>query len=685
MGECMKRGFFIIFLIIMAGIVYGSGDTVSRGVRHWIFFKDKVGGHEVSEPTIKKGIELGISPRALKRRLKVRTEDEIIDYTDLPVNGDYIKILRDYGLKIYAVSRWLNGVSAAVPEDKIDKIRSLTFVKEVRKISGLRMNPPDIDIQKQSKHYLSRPRHSSIDYGESFAQNKQIHVPEVHELGLTGDGILIGLLDTGFDYNNAAVFQSIDVVAEHDFYWDDDVTANQSGDSEDQDHHGTSVLSVIAGFHPGYLIGPAYTASYALAKTEWVVPSGYDDTLEVDLWVEGLEWLESIGVDVVSSSLGYYQFFNGDDYTYSDLDGNTCEATIAADIAAGKGVIVVNASGNERQTSWHYVISPADGDSVISVGAVTMNGNLAPFSSGGPTADGRIKPDVVAMGSGVVCFDPYDKSYMYASGTSLSCPLVAGVCALVLQAHPELGPMEVREAIRNTASQSTSPDNLLGWGIVNCYEAVFYHGMIFSNFELVSEYNTKDIRLEMNVLSKTGVMRDSVFLFYTLDDGFSFHKVGMIYTGGKSQQHFMTERIAELDEDSFRFYLQAYDTLGNVYTAPIGAPLRLYSLFEEIPGVIPVKLKKITDFYIYQNYPNPFNQTTVIPFSVQKKSYVTLKIYNILGQQVMTIIDGVVGPGKIEAEWDGTDSMGRKVPSGIYISCLRLKNETKFRKIMLVR
>lgn len=231
------------------------------------------------------------------------------------------------------------------------------------------------------------------------------------------------------------------------------------------------VTSVAVGFEEGQLVSPAYGAEVLAATTEF---APHERNSEEDNFVAGLEWLESQGVDVVSTSLGYGDFFDAGqhNYTTDDLDGDTGLTTRAADLAASLGVVVVASAGNEGNDSWHFITTPADGDSVIAVGAVTPNRTKAGFSGFGPTADERIKPDVAAMGTSMYLASPSGSYSSGAQGTSFSTPMVAAVACQILQANPDLNPMEVRDVLRETASQAANPDNALGWGIINADAAI---------------------------------------------------------------------------------------------------------------------------------------------------------------------------------------------------------------------
>ena len=293
-----------------------------------------------------------------------------------------------------------------------------------------------------------------------------MRVPELHERGLSGEGVLVALFDTGFPNLEHEAFSAMKIVSQWDFIRGvDDVRGGGDG-------HGTATLSAAGGFQPGELIGPAYGASFMLAVTEDIRS---ETPVEEDNWAAAAEWVESWGADVISSSLGYARFdLPHASYTDRDMDGMTAVTTRAATMAAARGVVVVNSAGNGGlHPTRNTLVAPADGRDVLSTGAVDRAGVRAGFSSVGPTADGRMKPDVAAMGVAVkIATVLTTNSYGAANGTSLSCPLVAGVVALLLQAHPAYSVDDVLRALRATSSQNAAPDNLLGWGILDAVAAV---------------------------------------------------------------------------------------------------------------------------------------------------------------------------------------------------------------------
>ena len=253
-------------------------------------------------------------------------------------------------------------------------------------------------------------------------------------------------------------------MAEWDVINNDSTTKNETGDPLGQHNHGTSTFSALGGYAPGLHVGPAYKASFLLAKTEIL---NQEIQIEEDNFVRALEWGELLGADIASSSIGYTDW-----YIWGNMDGNTAVTTKAVDIAVNLGMIVVTSAGNENLNNWGHIIAPADAHDVISVGAVDNAGIIASFSSRGPSFDNRIKPEVCARGVSTACASGNGTSYTSASGTSLSAPLVAGAAAVLLSARPTWTPTMVREALMKTASQSRVPDNDYGYGIIDIWAAI---------------------------------------------------------------------------------------------------------------------------------------------------------------------------------------------------------------------
>lgn len=379
---------------------------------------------------------------------------------DGPRHDEYCRMVEECGIKVVHTSRWFNAVSVVGSPPAIRRAARCPVVCETRPVARFRRR--ELPGPVSSPRYKPLQR-SDAEYGLAAAQSDLIGIPAVHQTGYRGAGMRIGVFDTGFRLDHRC-FGQLNVVAQYDFVNGDSVVADQPGDPAQQDQHGTKVLSLLAGYDPGYFLGTAWEAEFVLAKTEDIQ---IESVTEEDNWIRALEWAESLQVDIVTSSLGYIDW-----YTYPDLDGNTALCTKAADLAVGKGLCLVVSAGNEGNLAWHYITAPADGDSVIAVGSVNLLGAVSAFSSRGPTADGRIKPDLAACGEFCYTADPYvPDGYVPSSGTSMAAPQVAGACALLRQMHPGWQPMDIRQALRATASQADRPDTLKGWGVINAAAA----------------------------------------------------------------------------------------------------------------------------------------------------------------------------------------------------------------------
>jgi subtilisin family serine protease len=433
----------------------------------WVFLTDKGVRSEADYAAARAEATARLTPAARARR-EVVSRGELVDYLDLPVRTDYVDMVVATGVQLRTVSRWLNAVSVDATPDELPRLTALPMVARLLPVARGRRSPvpdetsPAAVAQVGAVHVL--------DYGPSQAQLDEIQIPEVHDLGYSGAGIIVCMLDTGY-FKVHETFDAIitggRLVAERDFINGDWETQNEPGDPSSQHNHGTYTWSALGGTSPGELYGPAYGASFAIGKTEDVAD---EYPLEEDFWQAGSEWADSLGASIISSSLGYTDW-----YTYEDLDGDTAVTTNAADIAASRNILVATAAGNEGSSSWYYIITPADGDSVVACGAVNSDNELASFSSHGPTYDGRTKPEVLARGVGTHCAtsrSPGD--YGNVSGTSLSTPLVGGAAALVMEAHPEWSAMQVREALMMTADNAASPDNDRGWGRIRVFDAINY-------------------------------------------------------------------------------------------------------------------------------------------------------------------------------------------------------------------
>ncbi len=451
----------------MSDNLFAGGIRANGNIHVWVFLKDKF----VSVP--KKALSVNVSESTRQRRsLRGVADEATIQYLDQSVSADYIHELSLHAVNIRRASRWLNAVSIEATPAQIEHISTLPFVDHIEPVRQV-ISP--VRIQGKRLEPRLNPgvakKQTAFDYGYSYDQLATINVPPVHELGYSGAGITVLMLDTGYDKSHMSITKDR-IIAEYDFIHDDSETSNTTfvEDSSGQHNHGTYTMTALGGYVPGYLYGPAYRASYLLAKTEEV---NFEHPGEEDNFVAALEWGEALGADIASASLGYLDW-----YEYADLDGQTTITARGVQIATRLGVTVVTSAGNQRTTdttdTWGgYIITPADADNMLAVGAMWNDSSLAGFSSHGPTADGRFKPDVMAQGIAVVCGVPdMPNGFTAINGTSLSAPLVAGSVALLLEARPTWGPFEVREALISTASNAASPNNDFGYGIINVYAAL---------------------------------------------------------------------------------------------------------------------------------------------------------------------------------------------------------------------
>jgi serine protease AprX len=458
-------------LILAVGL---NTTSIAQTQRCWITLRDRGPSLTVGTTDPK---ALGISDRALWRRSKVLPPDRLIDELDLPLAESYLDQLRSEGIVIRSSSRWLNAVSAELTDAQRASVANLPCVSSV--------TPVQVFFKQQEVGsplpgpMLKKESMAGIDYGESYAQLNALKVPDVHARGITGSGVLIGVLDDGFNaHRTHPALKNLRIVAEYDFVQRDSNTSRAPGEYSTQGNHGASTLSEIGGFFNGRLIGVAYGASFILAKTEI---DSVEIQLEEDLYVEALEWMERLGVDITSSSLGYCDW-----YTWPNMDGKTPITSRAARIAARKGVLVVTAMGNTsgatvRRTDGQLALNaPADADSILAVGATSGDGPLASFSLTGPTYDGRTKPEVVTPGVNDFAVSGDSDYTPYFTGTSAATPLAAGVAALVLSANPNLTPIQLRARLLSTTQQyndGTSrtrsyPNNYYGWGLLDASAAV---------------------------------------------------------------------------------------------------------------------------------------------------------------------------------------------------------------------
>ncbi len=429
-----KAGLFTIALILFSLPLIGQQA-------YWILLNDK--------PDVFNSLP-ALGPDALQNRFR---QGIALDERDYPVSPTYIKTLENEGIEILMQSRWLNAVGAVLTPEKHDAIARLPFVKEIR-------------LPAKSNHIAQASREIATDSSQLFLdQISLLGLTDMHLQGFTGKGVKLALFDNGFVRADSLpglfpLFANGQVLATRDFV---------SHETEVFDpcvhcRHGTYVLSILAASMPGYLTGAAPGVSLILLRTE----NDSSETQQEEMnWVQAAEYADSLGAQIFSTSLGYYDFDDGTNYG-GKLDGKTALITQAAQYASEKGIVVVNSAGNNGNSG---INAPSDAPGVIAVGAVDRNGTIASFSSRGPTSDGRIKPDIVAMGKTNTYIYP-NGSLRTGDGTSFSCPLISGFAACLMQANPQATATQIRDAILQSGDRYSNPDNTYGHGLPSASHAM---------------------------------------------------------------------------------------------------------------------------------------------------------------------------------------------------------------------
>ncbi len=600
--KCDRNRFTVLFKVIMIVSLFSLLGTnnfkndykLSKAVQTelnikgedekilvWIEFRDK--GNDVDSKLSHP--ETFLTQRSIERRMKVKPLNALADYTDLPLESNYVNQLKSSGIEVKNKSKWFNRISAYVSKVQIEDIIGNDFVSRIDLVRGFKKSRDDIELNKhtepiaQDNFYNPKDVQHVFNYGASLEQMELINATTAHDSGYMGQGVLIASLDAGVDNLTHPSFDSLRArgIRTYDFVNHDTIVGNQNGQMGDGSH-GTQTLSLVGGYKPGSLISPAFRSRFIIAKTE---NTDSETPVEEDNWIAGAEWADSLGADIITSSLGYLEMDPGSTHSYdwTWMNGDSCVITIGADLAVNKGIIVCNSAGNEGFNSSHNTLgAPADGDSVISVGSCNSNRIRSSFSSVGLTTDGRIKPDVVALGSGNVVAMPGlgSTGYTSGSGTSFSCPMTAGVCAIILSANHSLTPRQVWSLLTQKADSSFAPNRRRGWGLINCWESV---------------------------------------------------KLATTFTSAGNS---------------------------NSQLAP-------------------------EDFSLSQNFPNPFNPSTIINFNLKLSAYVTLKVYDIQGREIKTLVNGVQDAGIHSINFYAPE-----LSSGIYFYTLNANgNKLETKKMIL--
>lgn len=462
----MQKKTLLFLVLLLPCLIQAAGDLM----RFRVYLKDKpaAAAARYAEPGLSGQLQSGVnlfmpvlSPASMLRRQAQAIEP---DSTDYPVSENYLTMIRDKGFPIVTQSRWMNTIVVSAQDSSCrDTLLSLPFVKLVQLVWK---NPSEKSGAAEKMAATKNKFEADLSnlYGKADAQLNMLNLPVLNDDGHRGANKMIAVLDAGFcGADTMSWFKNMALVAAKDFIYPP--TSIYSGHA-----HGTSVLSTLAAKEEYIFVGAAPEAKYCLLRSEDVLS---EFPIEEDYWVAAAEFADSIGADIITSSLGYTEFDLPElSYLKDQLDGKTAFITRAAAIAATKGMLVICSAGNDGGKPWKKVGFPADAEDVLTVGAVQSNMEIAPFSSVGPTADGRIKPDVMALGANVYLVNG-NGVLTTGSGTSFSTPLVAGMAACLWEAFPQLKASELRQYIKESGNRASNPDTLYGYGVPNVQKIMF--------------------------------------------------------------------------------------------------------------------------------------------------------------------------------------------------------------------
>lgn len=711
----MKKVLLLVFILAAVTLIFTAvkpyNNKISERLQHviktsqedkliiYVYFDDK-------GPDVQKYLSNPsslVSEKSIERRRKVLPAGSLVDFTDVPLYQPYVNEAAGHTLKVRNQLKWLNSISAEVTKSQVDELAALKCVKSLDIVERFRMtkeelpdNAPETFSQPQEP---DNPNVDSMNYGSAAWQVVQIKVNYAHNQGIYGQGIIVANFDAGYQNLNHEVFSTLPtkILRKKDFQTGDTVTLASHS-------HGQATFSLCAAYKPGQMISPAFRSSYILCRTE-VDPT--ETPAEMDHWIAAAQWVDSLGADVISSSLGYLTFDSPyTSYSWTDMNGRTMPISLAAVIAARHGILVSNSAGNDGYSSSHNTLGgPADADSILTVGALDSAGNRASYSSVGPTTDvpARIKPDIMTRGSGnkVATMSGYST---FGSGTSWACPMNAGVAALILSANKNLTPMQIINIVHKSGSNSTSPNNSIGWGTLNAQFCVdtarkldvtaptILHTQPFTTTTDTS-YKIFKAKITDNGIIRYTRSNEAPRIYYRKNSGSGWS----VY----SQANYY---YTNLDTFYFRipgsplgttveYYIAAQDiALPNplVKTAPAGgsgvnppgstAPGTRYTYTVQVTSVISIGSDVPKNFSLSYNYPNPFNPTTLIKFDIAKPEFVTLKIYDVTGRLVKTAVNENLKAGSYQFDFNAEG-----LSSGLYIYRITAGDFVQSKKMLLVK
>ncbi|MCX7020682.1 MAG: S8 family serine peptidase [bacterium] len=629
-----------------------AGDDELLGV--WAFFADKGYAGPAELEAALDAFTAAMNPEQYARRALNRPAGSLADERDLPVYSPYDEAVTTLVTRRIGASSIANAVCFDATAAQIDAVARLPFV--------VRLQPTATSVLTDARPALNAPYGpTSLDYGPSETQITQIQVDLLHDEGYSGAGVTVLMLDTGFRTDHEAL-AGLDLKDEWDFVNDDDDVDNEPGDDPDAWNHGTSTWSTLGGYFPTQLIGPAYGATFLLAKTEDITREVHDE----EYWYQsGLQWGEALGADVSSSSLGYRYFDEGQgDYSYEELDGETTVVALAVNWARDNGMLHANAMGNDGSDEG-TLISPADCDGILSCGAVDADGVLADFSSRGPTADGRTKPEVCALGHYTYAADADSTdTYDFVSGTSLSTPLVGGVLALLREVNPYATAAKIRQAVMDTATQADDPDNDYGWGIVQAYDAAMgLHMDVFAWDSAGAERSEDGALLSWRITTDDGLVAVNIYRLVEPVSGASYASAHLMRTetafagetlgpGYRPDAGWTRLNDTPLPGSETGAYLDTgapgaacyyrFEVFDAQWLRHLSPQVRLSSEDETPLG---------RETTLGACYPDPARGRVNFSFELGENGRVELTVYDLAGRRVAVLVDAELAAGRLDCVW----------------------------------
>ena len=702
---------FLLITVIIIAVSIGTkteytkiSDRVKNAIDYspaeklvvYVYFSDK--GPNV-EQYLSNPLSL-VSEKSLERRKKVLPANQLVDFTDVPVYQSYVNQVSSKVMKVRHELRWFNCVSVEGTKAQVLDLAGLDCVTKIDLVERYRkIKENDETVTENNISYDNdSPLVDSLSYGASLNQDTLIKVNKVHNNGIYGQGVIVANFDAGYLNLNHEAFTTypMKIWKKKDFSTGDTVTLASHS-------HGQATLSLVGGYKPGSLISPAFASTFVLCRTE-VDPT--ETPAEMDNWAAAAQWADSLGVDVITSSLGYLAFDAGyTSYTYLDMNGNTLLITKAGDLAVHKGITVSNSAGNDGENTHNTLGGPADGDSVITIGALNPNGTKASYSSVGPTTDvpNRIKPDVMTQGSSnqVATQTGYST---FGSGTSWACPNAAGVMACMLSANKNLTPIQIRGILRKFASNTNSPNNLIGWGTVDANRSVdsaraldnvpptIQHTQPFTSTTNTAALNFKARMFDNGILRHTRTT-EAPRLYFRKNTGSGFSAWTGVTKTSVNLDTFYFQIPASTLGTTVQYYFAAQDIAlptALMSTLPAGgsginppgatAPLTAFQFVVGTTAITTISTDVPKEFKLFNNYPNPFNPTTDIKYDLPKSGVVSLKVYDINGRLVKELVNQMQIAGSYTARFDASS-----FSSGIYFYQLTAGEFKAQNKMLLIK